>query len=417
MTEEVQHVDVLLVGGGVASAAAADELRAQGFDGSIALASRENEPPYYRFYLTKEYLRGKIARDDLQVHSPEWWCDNNVELWLRSPVMNLDLAAHSAKVGRRTVSWSQVLLATGANVRTLACPGAGLAGVHYLRTTWNADALRDEMNTARTALVIGGSFVAAETAASLASTGLSTTMVYPEALPLERVLGAEMGLIVAAELKRLGVSLLPGVTVNEIAGEDRVSGAVLSTGETLATDIVVVGIGARPETMLAAKAGLDLADIGGVLCDSALRTPTDGTVFAAGDVCAFDSVHHGGVVRIEHDRVAAAQGAHAARSMLGGTEPFDAIPYFWTSIGEDLRIDVLSTAGESAPFEEISLPRNPDLAGHQPMGARETALRGFSQTADGATRGLASINGALHLDVARTMLASHVRPVPAGDPA
>ncbi|WP_063038611.1 NAD(P)/FAD-dependent oxidoreductase [Nocardia pseudovaccinii] len=402
------EVDILLIGGGVAAAGAAEELRRQGFRGSIALATRESDPPYYRFYLTKDYLRGGIAPDDLAVHSPEWWLDNNVQLWLRAPVQAIDLQTGTARIGRRSVRWGKALLATGANVRLLDCPGAGLHGVHYLRTTWNADDLRKDLQIARDAVVIGGSFIAAETAASIAALGVRTSMVFPESAPLARSLGGAVGSIVADELSRLGVTIRGGSIVESLRGDERVRTVVLADGAELRADVVVVGVGARPEVTLAKRSGLPLGTTGGVRCDATLRTGHE-NVWAAGDVCEFDSIRHGRRVRIEHDRVAAAQGRHAARAMLGSDAPFDTCLYFWTTIGADLHIDVLAL---DAPGHEVT-PL--DLTAHRDLVLRQRKRFGrtggpepaaFRYGAGGETIGYASINGALSLRAVQRDLTS-----------
>ncbi|MEU2253589.1 FAD-dependent oxidoreductase [Nocardia xishanensis] len=403
---ETDEVDILLIGGGVAAAGAAEELRRQGFRGSVALATRESDPPYYRFYLTKDYLRGGIASDDLAVHSPEWWQDNDVQLWLRAPVLALDLEARTARIGRRSVRWGKALLATGANVRLLDCPGASLRGVHYLRTTWNADDLRKDLQTARDAVVVGGSFIAAETAASMAALGVRTSMVFPESAPLARSLGVPVGGIVEDELSRLGVAVRGSSIVKSLRGDDRVFTVVLADGTELRADVVVVGVGARPEVTLAKRSRLPLGATGGVLCDATLRTG-HGHVWAAGDVCEFDSIRHGRRVRIEHDRVATAQGRHAARAMLGSDAPFDTYPYFWTTIGEDLHIDVLALdapADEVTPLDPTAhrelLPRQPKRSG----GTGGPAPAAFRYGAGGETVGYASINGALSLQAVQREL-------------
>ncbi|MEU6561656.1 NAD(P)/FAD-dependent oxidoreductase [Nocardia nova] len=414
---EGQHVDVLLVGGGVAAANTAEELRRNGFGGTIALATRESDPPYYRFYLTKEFLRGRIGRDDLSVHSPEWWEDNDVRLWLRAPVTGLDLAARAARIGRRAVTWGKVLLATGSNVRPLLCEGAGLRGVHHLRTTWNAADLHDDARPGDRAVVVGGSFIAAETAASLSAIGLDVTMVYPEDLPMTRALGAPIGELVAAELARIGVRTIPGVTAESFAGTERVRTVLLSNGFRLPADVVVVGTGARRETTLARSAGLTLGPAGGILCDSTLRAHA--TVWAAGDVCEYHSLRLGRAVNIEHDRVAAAQGRHAARSMLGATDAFDALPYFWTSIGDDLRIDVLGADVPGRAQHRLEAGDQPGLAaGFAP---HASTVAGFRYSTSGRTVGYASINGALNLravgrELERTTAAPPAQPAPGTPP-
>ncbi|MEU1996442.1 FAD-dependent oxidoreductase [Nocardia gamkensis] len=392
---EADEVDILLIGGGVAAAGAAEELRRKGFAGTVALATRESDAPYHRFYLTKEYLRGAVAADDLAVHSPEWWQDNEIALWLRSPVLSLDPAARTARVGRRTVRWGKALLATGANVRLLDCPGSGLTGVHYLRTTGNADELLNDLIGTESLVVVGGSFVAAETAASAAALGIHTTMVFPEPVPLARSLGAPIGRIVEGELSRLGVVVHSGSVVESLCGDERVEGVVLAGGTTLPADTVVVGIGARPETTLAKRCGLGLGEGGGVLCDSTLRT-SDPHIWAAGDMCEFDSARHGRTVRIEHDRVASAQGRHAARAMLGDTVSFIDYPYFWTTIGENLHIDVVATDAPGDAVVPWHLPLRPDTATwHTATGGAGPEPAAYRYSSRGDTSGYAFVNGAL----------------------
>lgn len=184
-----------------------------------------------------------------------------------------------------------------------------------------------------------------------------------------------------------------------ILGEARAHAVLLSTAEELPADVVVVGIGARPEATLARRAGLTLGATGGVLCDRTLRAEHP-SVWAAGDVCEFDSVRHGRHVRIEHDRVAAAQGRHAARSMLGEPHPFDTYPYFWTSIGEDLRIDVLRLEAAGTRIAPVDFEDHPDL-----RGAGAGRHPAFHYGAEGRATGFASVNGSLDLRVARRQAA------------
>jgi 3-phenylpropionate/trans-cinnamate dioxygenase ferredoxin reductase component len=339
--------DVLLVGGGIAGASAAAELRRRGFDGSIVLATRELDPPYHRPPLTKAYLQGREDRASTLVHPEGWYAANDVDLRTRTPVMELDTAARTAKLGRAQVGFRQALVATGAGVRRLQAGGAQRDGIHYLRALGNADRLRAELDDADRVAVVGGSFVATEVAASMVVLGKRVTLVMQEALPTERAFGATVGRYVGDLLEGHGVEILAEADVVEFAGPDdedaRVEAVVCADGRRAEADVVVAGIGATPDVMLARKAGLELGPSGGVACDRSLRTSAEG-VFAAGDMCEYDSVVHGRRLRIEHEEVAAAQGRHAARAMLGFDEPYAEIPYFWSELADWATLEYVGPA-------------------------------------------------------------------------
>lgn len=330
-----RHVDILLIGGGIACATAAAELRAAGFDGAVALVAREQDPPYHRPPVTKAYLQGASSREDARVHPAGWWEEHGVELLTRTSVMALDTEERTATLQtREEVSWGQALVATGATVRRLRVAGAQLEGIHYLRTPGNADALRDDVRSGARVAVIGGSYIATEVAASLAPLGVPCAVVMQEQLPLERGFGADAGRWVRDGLLARGVEIHAGETVDRFEGDgERVRGLVTETGTRIEADVVVAGCGAAPDTMLAARAGLALGESGGVRCDAMLRTSAPG-VYAAGDVCEYDSVLHGRRLRIEHEQVAADQGRTAARTMLGSGEPHTALPYFFSDLGD-----------------------------------------------------------------------------------
>ncbi|WP_326837490.1 FAD-dependent oxidoreductase [Amycolatopsis rhabdoformis] len=340
------HIDALLIGGGVASTAAAVELRKQGFPGSIALVTRELEPPYHRPAITKELLGPAAEAAELLVLPREWWQDNNVELRTRSAVMSLDTGAHRAVLAdKTTIHYEKALVATGAMVRRLSLPGSALTGIHYLRAPGNAHKLRAQAAEARTAVLVGGSFIAAEVAASLTAAGVRCTMVMQERAPLEIAFGTQVADHLARSLAERGVELICGEQVTEFTGEGAVDGVRTASGRHVPADLVVVGVGAVPDTKLAQKAGLRLGPSGGILCDSTLRTSA-ADHFAAGDVCEYHSEVHGRSLRVEHEDHAAAQGVTAARGILGSPEPHREVPYFWTELGDWARLEYVGPATE-----------------------------------------------------------------------
>lgn len=344
-------VDILLIGGGIASAAAAVELRAGGFDGSITLVTREQDPPYHRPPITKAYLQGRVDRAATLVHPESWYADNDVELLTRTPVMELDGEARTAKLGREVVGFGQALVATGAMVRRLRVEGAQREGIHYLRVLGNADALREDLEQAQRVAVVGGSYIATEVAASLTLLGKQCTLVMQEALPTERGFGPVAGAFVRDLMVSHGVEIVSEADVAEFAGEGdegRVESVVCADGQRVEADLVVVGVGAAPDVMLARKAGLELGESGGVACDSVLRSSAEG-IFAAGDICEYDSVVHGRRLRIEHEEVAAEQGRHVARAMLGADWPYSEVPYFWTDLADWATIEYV---GPAAAWDE-----------------------------------------------------------------
>jgi 3-phenylpropionate/trans-cinnamate dioxygenase ferredoxin reductase component len=344
-------VDILLIGGGIASASAAAELRAGGFDGSITLVTREQDPPYHRPPITKGYLQGREDRASALVHPVSWYADNDVELLTRTPVMDLDTDARTAKLGREVVAFGQALVATGAMVRRLRADGGQRDGIHYLRALGNADALREDVEQAQRVAIVGGSYIATEVAASLTLLGKRCTLVMQEALPTERGFGPVAGAFVRDLLTSHGVEIVAEADVVEFAGEGeegRVEAVACADGRRVEADLVVVGVGATPDVMLARKAGLALGETGGVSCDGALRTSADG-IFAAGDMCEYDSAIHGRRLRIEHQEVAAGQGRHVARAMLGADWPYSEVPYFWSDLADWATIECV---GPAATWEE-----------------------------------------------------------------
>jgi 3-phenylpropionate/trans-cinnamate dioxygenase ferredoxin reductase component len=325
------------VGGGVASASCAEELRSRGFEGSIVLVGREMDPPYERPPCSKEFLRGSVERSDVWLHPPEWWSSNDVDLRVRTSVMALDTGAKVARLSDKTeLSYEQALVATGANVRRLNVDGAQFEGIHYLRALGNAQAIRADAEHAAAAVVVGGSYLGTELAASLVGMGLQVTVVMLEEVPLERAYGRAAGAWFGELLESHDVRVVGGESLGSFEGggpAERVSAVVTESGRRFEAQLVVVAAGAVPDVMLAKSSGLELGSLGGVLCDAGLRTSAPG-VFAAGDMAEWDSPLHGGVTRVEHFEVAAAHGRTAARNMLGDDVAHEEMPYFWSDLSD-----------------------------------------------------------------------------------
>jgi 3-phenylpropionate/trans-cinnamate dioxygenase ferredoxin reductase subunit len=339
-----REVDYLLVGGGIASAHCAAELRRRGAEGSVLLVGREPDPPYERPPLSKDYLRGESGREDALVHTAQWYADNEVELLSGKSVMGLDLEARTAKLqGRVEVGFGKALLATGAMVNILRAEGAELEGIHYLRTFGNSDSIRDDVADAEHVVLIGGSYIGTEVAASLVAMGKRCTIVMQEDVALSRTFGEEVGRHFHELLEARGVELRGGEELAEYRGDERV-GAVLTAGGTeIECDAVVVGAGVRADTMLAERAGIECED--GIRCDSGLESSVEG-IFAAGDCCSYESEIHGRRLRIEHWDVALQQGRHAAAGLLGDKQPYRVVPYFFSDLADWASLEYVGPAAE-----------------------------------------------------------------------
>ena len=329
-------VDFLLIGGGVAAATCAEALRAEGADGSIVVVGREEDPPYERPPLSKGFLAGASSRSDALLKPESWWADNDVELLTRKSVMKIDAGERVAKLpGGDELRFERALLATGANVRRLRVDGTDNDGIHYLRAFGNADAIRADAAEAERVVLVGGSWIACEVAATLVTAGHAVSLVMLEEVCCENHLGREVGRFVQDALESHGVEVHGGCQVERFEGtsEGRVARVVASGGLSIDCGCVVIGAGVVPDVLLARSAGLELGSAGGFACSSSLETSVPG-VFAAGDAAEFDSPLHGRPARIEHFEVAAAHGATAAKAMLGQSVIHDVVPYFWSDLSD-----------------------------------------------------------------------------------
>jgi 3-phenylpropionate/trans-cinnamate dioxygenase ferredoxin reductase component len=352
-----RHADFLLIGGGVAAASCARTLRSEGASGSVLVVGREKDPPYERPPLSKGYLAGRSEREDALILSEEWWEENSVELLTRVSAMKMDVDERVVRLSsKEEVSFGSALIATGANVRRLRADGADLDGIHYLRAFGNADSLREDALAAGRVVLIGGSYIGCELAATLTGLGVSCSLLMQEDVVLERVLGRSVGGWVQRRLEERGVEVHGGDSLARFEGSgDRVERVVSERGLTLEGGCVAIGAGVAPDVMLARAAGLELGEGGGVACSAGLETSVPG-VYAAGDVAEWDSALHRAPARVEHFEVAAAHGRVAALNMMGGSETFEEVPYFWSDLGDWATIEYVGVGiGSGEPVVRGSL--------------------------------------------------------------
>jgi 3-phenylpropionate/trans-cinnamate dioxygenase ferredoxin reductase component len=320
---------MVITGASLAGAKAAEALRAQGFGGPVVLIGAEQERPYERPPLSKDYLLGQADRDSIYVHPAGWYDEHGVTLRLGTTVTGIDRAGHDVLLadGSR-VSYAKLLLATGSQPRRLAVPGAGLDGVLYLRQVEDSDQIKAAFQAASRVVVIGGGWIGLETAAAARAAGAGVTILEAADLPLVRVLGPEVARVFAALHTEHGVDLRCGVQVAEITGTGgHAAGVRLADGTRIPADVIIAGVGIIPRTALAEAAGLTVAN--GIQVDTQLRT-SDPDIFAAGDVANAFHPRLGLSIRVEHWANALNQPQTAARAMLGQDASYDRVPYFFT---------------------------------------------------------------------------------------
>jgi apoptosis-inducing factor 3 len=315
---------ILIIGGGAAGSAAADMIRREGYQGTLTIVSADPDLPVDRPNLSKDYLAGDAQEDWLPIWSKEQYDERKIELVLGRRATTLD--PKTRKVGfddGSTRSYGALLIATGADPVQLPIAGSPNIPVFYLRTWNDTRAIVAQLNGAKRALVIGSSFIGLEVAASLRKRGLDVDVVAPDQVPLERVMGMDVGRFVQGMHESNGVRFHLGQTVASVNGRT----ITLSGGEKFDVDLIVVGVGVRPALALAEQAGLALDQ--GIVVDEYLQTSAP-NVFAAGDNARWPDPHTGKNIRVEHWVVAQRQGQTAARNMLGRRERFDAVPFFWS---------------------------------------------------------------------------------------
>jgi apoptosis-inducing factor 3 len=315
---------ILIVGGGAAGFAAAEMLSREGYDGPVTLVSADDSAPYDRPNLSKDFLAGTAEEEWMPLRSAEWYEQAHVELLLGRRVVRLMPAERRVELDDgRHLQYDALLLATGATPVRLDMPGGDRPHVHYLRTMRDSREIIESAGRARHAVVVGASFIGLEVAASLATRGLEVHVVAPEQRPMELVLGPELGAFVQSLHEEHGVHFHMGQTVAQIGD----ASVTISDGRQLDAELVVIGVGVRPDLELAEQAGLSVDR--GVLVDEYLRTSADG-IWAAGDIARWPDPYSGERIRVEHWVVAERQGQTAARNMIGRGERFTAAPFFWS---------------------------------------------------------------------------------------
>ncbi|MGE0027996.1 MAG: NAD(P)/FAD-dependent oxidoreductase [Thermoleophilia bacterium] len=320
---------IVIVGGGLAGAKAAETLRGEGFDGDLTIVAAEHERPYERPPLSKEVLRGEKDRESARVHEVGFYDGEDIALRLGEAATALDPAAGTVTLeGGDVLPWDRLLIATGAEPRALPVPGGDLPGVLTLRTLDDSDRLREVARSGGRLVVIGAGWIGSEAAASARQLGAEVTVVEMADVPLAGVLGARVGALFADLHREHGVELLTGAKLEAVEGDGRAERIRLAGGRTIDCAAVLAGVGVVPRTALAESAGLAVDN--GILVDATLETAAPG-VFAAGDVAnALHPFYDGRRVRVEHWANALNQGPAAARNMLGAGAPYDRLPYFFS---------------------------------------------------------------------------------------
>jgi NADPH-dependent 2,4-dienoyl-CoA reductase/sulfur reductase-like enzyme/nitrite reductase/ring-hydroxylating ferredoxin subunit len=361
---------IVIVGGGAAGFAAAEMLRREQFGGSIVMLSNEAAPPVDRPNLSKDYLAGAAPEDWVYLRPDNFYADNAIDLRVNEEVAAIDIRLREITLSNgNSIGYDRLLLATGAEPVRLWIPGGNDPHVHSLRSLADCRSIIAGAQGAARAVILGASFIGLEVAAALRARGIEVHVVAPEKLPMERILGRQMGRFVQTLHEEHGVVFHLNETAVSIT-QDQVK---LKSDRKLAADFVVAGIGVRPRIDLAAKAGLLVER--GVVVNSFLETSAPG-VHAAGDIARWPDKYSGANIRVEHWVVAERQGQTAALNMMGHREPFAAVPYFWSQ-----HYDVpINYVGHAERWDEIVIDGD--------IPAKDCVVR-FKQ--EGRTRAIASI--------------------------
>ena len=395
----MERIPYVIIGGGLAATAAIDAIRRRDKTGRLALIGAEVHLPYDRVPLSKDYLLGRMEREDVFLRRPRFYERHRVEQFLGQSATAVDVSTRTVTLDDGSeVGFEKLLLATGGRPRRLPIPGAGLDGIYYLRTLEDSDALRAAMADARRAAVVGGGFIGCEVATAFAQSGLQTTLIEVTPAPLSLVLDAETSAFIASFLSQQGVTLRTDTAAAQFAGaQGRVERVVTSGGEEIEADVVVIGVGIAPNTELAAAAGLNVDN--GVVVNEYLEAAD--AIYAAGDVARYYSPTLGRHLRVEHYDVALQHGRTAGANMAGAHLAYTELPYFFSHVGA-LHVDVIGDMS----VRQQSVRRGP-----------LSLEPGFAQFyfADGLLQAALFINGKPdHLQAARERIAQR-RPVT--DPA
>lgn len=322
----------VILGGGLTAGYAAQEFAERGITaGELCIVSAEETPPYERPPLSKDFLAGEENVDDILINEPEFYKENDITLKLGTAVTKVNLDKKELHTTNGTINYQKLLIATGASPHTFDLPGASLNNIFYLRKVGDAQQIREQVQYAEKAVVIGGSFIAMETASVLQSQGVQTTMIFPEERVWQAFFTPKMSAFFEKYYRDRGVTILPGQEIESFAGDDsEVTHVVTRSGDKLAADMVVAGIGVSANTDLFSDSGLEI-DGGAIRVNRFLETNLPDVV-AAGDVTRYRSTLYERPLHIEHWDNAVAQGRHAAGVMLGELQPFEHVPYFFSDV-------------------------------------------------------------------------------------
>lgn len=321
---------VVIVGAGAAGNACAEMLRREGYRGPVTLLDPDRDAPYDRPNLSKDYLAGNAPEDWLPLHPETFYENQHIEVRTGVEARELDVRAKTINLSDgSTLEFGRLLIATGSSPIRLRIPGE--ERIRYLRNLGDSRAIIAEARADRKAVIIGAGFIGLEVAASLVARGLDVSVVAPDRIPLERVLGPELGGLVKSVHEERGVQFYLGRSAQSV--DD--AAVVLDDGTRLGADLVIAGIGVRPNTAIAERAGLSIDD--GIAVNEFLETSAP-VVFAAGDVARWPDAYSTARLRVEHWVVAERQGQVVARNMLGHRDRFDDIPFFWSNHYDELSI-------------------------------------------------------------------------------
>jgi NADPH-dependent 2,4-dienoyl-CoA reductase/sulfur reductase-like enzyme len=368
---DVAEVKYLVIGGGLAAFHGAKQIRRNDADGSLLVVSEEPFLPYDKPPLSKEFLRGEKSLEEITYESAEKIAETNIEYRLNARVESLNAGAKTAVLeGGETINFEKCLLATGARPIVLPLPGASLSGVHYLRSAEDALAIAQDAGPDRTAVIIGGGFIGVETAASLTKLDVKATVI--ETMPhiWARMVDAPLAHFVQDYCAARGVTFLLNETVSELRGEGRVDTVVTRSGMELPCDLVIIGVGIRPNVELAEAAGLTVDN--GIVVDEYMRT-SDPDIYAAGDVVNYPDPVAGRRRRVEHWGHAEYSGQIAGRNMAGANIAYDFLSYVWSDVF-DLHLEF---AGDEHEHDEKIIRGNPEDGSFTELYMKEGAMTAY----------------------------------------
>jgi 3-phenylpropionate/trans-cinnamate dioxygenase ferredoxin reductase component len=333
----------VIIGAGQGAAQVAISLRQGGFEHPVVIVGAEHFPPYQRPPLSKKFLSAPQQPENLFLRAQAFWRDQEVTLQLGTPVGAVDRQRRRAKLtDGRELAYASLVFATGTSARALPIPGVDCAGVHSLRNIEEVRRLRAELDTARRVLIIGGGYIGLEVAAVMRSEGREVTVLEAEERVLKRVTGKTVSAFFDAFHRERGVDIRLNVRAAGIAGEERVGSVLASNEERLPADVVLVAAGARANDQLAAAAGIACRD--GILVDEMARTDSP-NIYAVGDCTRFPSRRYGRRLRLESVQNAIDQAKVAAASILGRSERYDPVPWFWSD-QYDLKLQIAGLADD-----------------------------------------------------------------------